>query len=382
MTRLHDLYGQQGQSPWLDNLRRDFLTGGTLERLLGEGIRGITSNPTIFAKAIESEPDYDEQFADLLATKSVEECYWELVITDITDALGMLGDLHTSSDGGDGFVSLEVAPALAHDTRGTIESARELHERIDKPNLLVKIPGTAQGVPAIRTMIAEGRSINVTLLFSLERYAEVVEAYMGGLEELAANGTTDLSHVASVASFFVSRVDTEVDRRLEKLATETSDADRAAKLRAAAGSAAVAQAREAYRIFTERFNGPRWEALAKRGARTQRLLWASTSTKNPAYPDLLYVDQLIGPDTVNTMPDQTIDAFLDHGTIARTVDAEPGQAQKTLEDLTDLGIDLADVARVLEDEGVASFSKSFDELIEALESKAKSLAAGSGEDRG
>jgi transaldolase len=374
MTRLHDLYQQQGQSPWLDNLRRDFLTGGTLSRLLDEGIRGITSNPTIFAKAIESEPDYDEQFAGLLATKSVEESYWELAITDITDALAMLAPVYEESSGADGFVSLEVAPALAHDTPGTIESARSLHERIDKPNLFVKIPGTKEGVAAIRTMIAEGRSINVTLLFSLERYSEVVEAYIGGLEEYSAKGATDLSLVASVASFFVSRVDTEVDRRLETLATATPDSDLAAKLRASLGTAAVAQAREAYRIFKERFAGPRWEALEHKGARVQRLLWASTSTKNPAYPDLMYVDQLIGPDTVNTMPDQTIEAFLDHGTIARTVDADPDESTRTLKDLGDLGIDLADVARVLEDEGVASFSKSFDELLEALESKARSLA--------
>jgi transaldolase len=374
MTRLHDLYQQQGQSPWLDNLRRDFLTGGTLSRLLDEGIRGITSNPTIFAKAIESEPDYDEQFAGLLATKSVEESYWELAITDITDALAMLAPVYEESSGADGFVSLEVAPALAHDTPGTIESARSLHERIDKPNLFVKIPGTKEGVAAIRTMIAEGRSINVTLLFSLERYSEVVEAYIGGLEEYSAKGATDLSRVASVASFFVSRVDTEVDRRLETLATATPDSDLAAKLRASLGTAAVAQAREAYRIFKERFAGPRWEALEHKGARVQRLLWASTSTKNPAYPDLMYVDQLIGPDTVNTMPDQTIEAFLDHGTIARTVDADPDESTRTLKDLGDLGIDLADVARMLEDEGVASFSKSFDELLEALESKARSLA--------
>ncbi|MGO9342089.1 MAG: transaldolase [Acidimicrobiales bacterium] len=378
MTRLHDLYEQQGQSPWLDNLRRDFLTGGTLKRLLDEGIRGITSNPTIFAKAIESEPDYDKQFAELLATKTVEECYWELVITDITDALAMLAGLHESSGGVDGFVSLEVAPALAHDTRGTIESARKLHERIDRPNLFVKIPATEEGVAAIRTMIAEGRNINVTLLFSLERYSDVVEAYIGGLEDFSAQGATDLSRVASVASFFVSRVDTEIDRRLEKLTTETSDPELAAKLRASEGSAAVAQAREAYKIFTERFRGPRWEALAKKGAKVQRLLWASTSTKNPAYPDLLYVDQLIGPETVNTMPDQTIDAFLDHGTVARTVDAVPDQSRQTLDNLAGLGIDLAGVARVLEDEGVASFAKSFDELIEALESKARSLTAGDG----
>jgi transaldolase len=376
MTRLQDLYDQQGQSPWLDNLRRDFLTGGTLKGLLDNGIRGITSNPTIFANAIESEPDYDEQFAQLLKDQTVEESYWELVITDITDALEMLKGLHESSDGTDGFVSLEVAPGLAHDTAGTIEMARKLHERINRPNLLVKIPGTAEGVPAIRTMIGEGRNVNVTLLFSLERYSDVIEAYLGGLEDGLAKGTTDLSGVASVASFFVSRVDTEIDRRLEKLATETSDAEHAAKLRATQGAAAVAQAREAYRIFTKQFNGARWEALEKKGARPQRLLWASTSTKNPAYPDLLYVDSLIGPETVNTMPDATVDAFLDHGTVERTVDTHGDEPRQILEELGELGIDLLDVGRVLETEGVASFSKSFDELLEILGQKAASLAAG------
>jgi transaldolase len=376
MTRLQDLYDQQGQSPWLDNLRRDFLTGGTLKGLLDNGIRGITSNPTIFANAIESEPDYDEQFAQLLKDQTVEESYWELVITDITDALEMLKGLHESSDGTDGFVSLEVAPGLAHDTAGTIEMARKLHERINRPNLLVKIPGTAEGVPAIRTMIGEGRNVNVTLLFSLERYSDVIEAYLGGLEDGLAKGTTDLSGVASVASFFVSRVDTEIDRRLEKLATETSDAEHAAKLRATQGAAAVAQAREAYRIFTKQFNGARWEALEKKGARPQRLLWASTSTKNPAYPDLLYVDSLIGPETVNTMPDATVDAFLDHGTVERTVDTHGDEPRQILEELVELGIDLLDVGRVLETEGVASFSKSFDELLEILGQKAASLAAG------
>jgi transaldolase len=376
MTRLHDLYEQQGESPWLDNLRRDFLTGGKLAKLLEEGIRGITSNPTIFANAIESEPDYDDQFAQLLKDHTVEESYWELVITDITNALEMLKPLYDSSNGTDGFVSLEVAPGLAHDTAGTIDMARKLHERIARPNLLVKIPGTAEGVPAIRTMIGEGRNVNVTLLFSLERYSDVVEAYLSGLEECVTNGLEDLSGVASVASFFVSRVDTEIDRRLEKLATETDDADRAAKLRSSEGAAAVAQAREAYGIFKERFQGDRWEALKAKGARTQRLLWASTSTKNPAYPDLLYVDSLIGPETVNTMPDATVDAFLDHGTVARTVDTHGDEPRQVLDGLGELGIDLADVGRVLEVEGVASFSKSFDELLEGLGQKAAALAAG------
>jgi transaldolase len=375
MTKLQELYDEQGQSPWLDNLRRDYITGGNLQSLVDRGIRGVTSNPTIFANAIESEPDYDEQFEGLLSTHTIEESYWELVIEDIEHALEILRPLHDSSGGLDGYVSVEVAPSLAHDRTATVEAARKLHERIAKPNLYVKIPGTAEGTGAIQTMISEGRSINVTLLFSLERYEEIIEAYMGGLETLLESGTTDLSSVSSVASFFVSRVDTEVDNRLEKLASESADADQAAQLRAAKGTAAVAQAREAYRIFTEKFSGVRWEELASRGARAQRLLWASTSTKNPAYPDLLYVDSLIGPETVNTMPDATVDAFLDHGTVARTVDTASVPARHTLEHLGELGIDLADVARTLEDEGVASFEKSFDELMDALRQKAATLGS-------
>ncbi|MHB8681082.1 MAG: transaldolase [Acidimicrobiales bacterium] len=372
MTKLHDLYEQQRQSPWLDNLRRDYLRNGHLAELVDKGIRGVTSNPTIFAKAIEAGSDYDEQFRDLLATRSVEEAYWELVVTDIRDALAVLRPVNDASDGEDGFVSLEVSPAMAHETDRTIEAARHFHELVDRPNLYVKIPGTAAGVPAIRAMVGEGRNINVTLLFSLERYDEVIEAYLGGLEDHVAAGATDLSHVHGVASFFVSRVDTEVDRRLGTAAEQDSTRrDAMLKLR---GTAAVAQARLAYELFRSRFAGPRWDALAARGAHVQRPLWASTSTKNPAYPDLKYVDTLIGPDTVNTMPDQTVDAFLDHGTLARTVDADADGARAALAALEAAGVDMADVGRTLEDEGVASFTKSFDELIQALSDKANALA--------
>jgi transaldolase len=375
MTRLHDLYELQGQSPWLDNLRRDYLRGGTLAELVEEGIRGVTSNPTIFAKAIESGADYDEQFNELLASHTVEAAYWELVVTDIREALAILRPVHDASDGVDGFVSLEVAPALAHDTPGTVSAARHFHLLLAAPNLYVKIPATAEGVPAVRTMIGEGRSINITLLFSLERYDEVIEAYIGGLEDFVAGGATDLSDVRSVASFFVSRVDTEVDRRLETVAAQRSGADADAVL-ALRGTAAVAQARQAYALFRRRFSGPRWEALADRGAKVQRPLWASTSTKNPAYPDLAYVDTLIGPDTVNTMPDETISAFLDHGTPARTVDGDPDGARAALERVEAAGVSMADVARTLEDEGVASFAKSFDELLQSLSDKANALSSG------
>jgi transaldolase len=306
---------------------------------------------------------------------AVDEAYWELVIDDITNALAVLRPLYDSSGGTDGFVSLEVAPALAHDTDASIEAARTLHGRIDASNLFVKIPATAEGVPAIRQMISEGRSINVTLIFSLERYGEVIEAYLSGLEELAATEGADLSRVASVASFFVSRVDTEVDRRLEAIADQAGGA-RAESALARRGKAAVAQAKLAYQLFQERFSGARWEALAAKGAHVQRPLWASTSTKNPHYADLLYVNSLIGPDTVNTMPDATLDDFLDHGVVARTVDKGLGEAKQDLDGLRSVGVDMADVAQRLEDEGVASFAKSFDELLQQLSEKANALRAG------
>jgi transaldolase len=374
MTRLHDLYEQQGQSPWVDNITRDSLRDGSMAGLVRDGIRGVTSNPTIFAKAIEDGEHYDDQFGELLADHSVEEAYWEMTITDIQDALALLRPVYDSSGTTDGFVSIEVSPALAHDTASTTEAARHLHELIAKPNLFVKIPGTAEGLPAIRTMISEGRNINVTLLFSVERYGEVIEAYQAGLEDLLGSGVDDLSGVHSVASFFVSRVDTEVDRRLEQLAGNEADGsgEQALSMR---GKAAVAQAKVAYDLFKTRFSGPRWEALASKGAMVQRPLWASTSTKNPAYPDLAYVDTLIGPDTVNTLPNKTIDAYLDHGTVARTVDADTHEAKRALERLEELGVDVADVARTLEDEGVASFAKSFDEVLQTLTDKANALGA-------
>jgi transaldolase len=367
MTRLHDLYDQGGQSPWLDNLRRDWLTNGHLGELVSEGIRGITSNPTIFAKAIEGEADYDDQFRSLLPNHSIEDAYWQLVEKDIRDALQLLRPVYDSSGGEDGFVSLEVAPDLAHETKATVAAATQLHEQIDQPNFFVKVPATAEGVSAIEQLIGAGHSINVTLIFSLERYDAVMEAYLKGLEARATAGLADLSGVHSVASFFVSRVDTETDRRLEALAGGPGGDQRILALR---GRAAVAQAQVAYQQFVAKFSGPRWEALAGKGARVQRPLWASTSTKNPAYSDLLYVDSLIGPHTVNTMPEETLDAFLDHGRVARTVDADAAGPRETLKELGRAGIDMADVSATLEDEGVHSFAKSFDELLSVLADKA------------
>jgi transaldolase len=363
-SRLHALH-QQGQSPWMDNLRRGWLTSGELAAWVERGIRGLTSNPSIFQKAISSGTDYDEQFGDLVGGgTSVTDAYWDLVTDDIRGALALLRPVYDESDAVDGYVSVEVAPDLARDGAGTEAAARHLHEAIAEPNLYVKIPGTAEGIAPIRTMIAEGRSINVTLIFSLDRYAEVMGAYLSGLEQ--ADG--DLSRTSSVASFFISRVDTEVDRRLEAIGTDAALALR--------GRAAIAQAQVAYQRFLATFSGPRWEALAARGARVQRPLWASTSTKNPAYPDTAYVDQLVGPDTVNTMPEETIDAFLDHGSTARVIDADPAAAEATLAALGDVGVDLDDVAAVLEEQGVAAFAKSFDELIGALDAKAAERGAG------
>jgi len=363
MTRLERLFSEQGQSPWLDNLKRGYLTSGDLTRLIEEGIRGITSNPTIFQKAIAGQAEYDDQFRALMTERheSVDDAYWDLVIDDVEHALDLLRPLYDESAGGDGFVSIEVSPTLAHDTEGTMASARQLDDRITQPNLLVKIPATKEGIPAIRQMIAEGRSINITLIFSIERYAEVIEAYLSGLEDCDG----DLSRVHSVASFFVSRVDTEVDRRLQKIGTDDALALR--------GKAAIAQAKLAYELFRSKFKGDRWDVLCDQGARLQRPLWASTSTKNPAYPDTLYIDSLIGPDTVNTMPDATIDAFERRGTIACTINQDVDQAHQVMEDLARVGVDMADVSRVLEEEGVASFTKSFEELMGSLNDKAAEL---------
>ena len=365
MTRLQDLYEIGGQSPWLDNLRRDWLEGGQLAELIALGVRGITSNPTIFANAISGQDTYDDQFRSLMKDHTVESAYWEMAITDILNALAMLRPLYDESDGEDGYVSLEVSPAQAHETEATLKAARDLHQRIAQPNLFVKVPATKEGVPAIETLIGEGHSINVTLIFGLDRYDEVMEAYLRGLEALVAAGREDeLKKVASVASFFVSRVDTEVDRRLETL-----DKGDAAVL-GLRGTAAVAQAQTAYQHFHRTFAGDRWEALRAKGARVQRPLWASTSTKNPAYYDLLYVDSLIGPASVNTMPEPTLRAFESHGTLKRTVDADPDEATAALARLAEAGIDMLDVEQTLEDEGVHSFAKSFDELLQSLSDKA------------
>jgi len=363
MSNLHQVFAEQGQSPWLDNIRRGWITGGELQHWVERGVRGLTSNPSIFQKAIQGSVEYDQEFGEAIAAGlDVEASYWKLVTSDIEAALAILRPVYDQSDGLDGYVSVEVDPGLARDTAGTEAAARELHQAIDEPNVYIKIPATAEGLGPITTMISEKRSVNVTLIFSLDRYAEVMEAYIAGLE--AADG--DLSRISSVASFFISRLDVEIDRRLDAIGTPD-----ALGLR---GRAAVASGKLAYQAYLSTFSGPRWEALAARGARTQRPLWASTSTKNPAYPDTLYVDNLIGSDTVNTLPDKTLDAFEDHGTVARTIDADLEDARGVMAGLARVGVDIDDVTQTLENEGVAAFEKSFDELITALGEKAEGLA--------
>jgi len=365
---LERLYREYGQSPWLDNLTRGYLRDGTLARMVADGIRGVTANPTIFTNAILGSADYDEQFSALTAAgMPIEDAYWQLVVDDVTAALAVLRPVFDASGGTDGFASLEVAAEVARDTEATTAAARKLHERIAAPNLFVKIPATAEGVPAVRAMIAEGRSINITLIFSLTRYRQIIEAYLSGLEALVERGG-DPSTAHSVASFFVSRVDTEVDRRLDAIGTAE-----ALDLR---GRAAIAQAKLAYQLFREQFSGERWQRLADLGARPQRPLWASTSTKNPAYPDTRYVDELIGPDTVNTLPEITIAAFSDHGTLARTIDTGVDEAAATMRRLAAIGIDMDDVGLHLEDAGVAAFHASHREVLAALAAKVRGVGNG------
>lgn len=357
LTRLH---AEQGQSIWLDNLSRAMLRDGALAKWIRDGVRGLTSNPTIFAKAIGGSDDYDQRFGELIAAgRSTEEAYWEMVVEDIRGACDEFQPLFEASDRGDGFVSVEVSPALCRDTSGTLAAARDLHRRVGRNNVMIKIPATVEGLDAIRGAIRLGISVNTTLIFGIDRYLAVAEAYIAGLEDRVADGATDLSDVAGVASFFISRVDTEVDRRL---------GDHPLR-----GAAALSQGRLAYRSFTETFQGERWAALAERGGRAQRPLWASTGTKDPAYSDVCYVDGLIGPDTVNTVPESTLTAFLDHGTVARTVDSSPSGDDDRWAGLAAAGVDMDEVANQLEEEGLAAFSASFDELLEALEAKAARL---------
>lgn len=369
MGRLHELFDHQGQSPWLDNLRRDWVHGGELAAWVDRGVRGVTSNPSIFAKAMTDSTDYDADLRSLVAGGAdVASAYWSLVVDDIRGAAGVLEPLYHESGGVDGFVSVEVSPELAHDTAATVEAGLDLHRRIGAPNLYIKVPATVAGVAAIRQLVAAGVQVNVTLIFSISRYRAVMEAYLAGLEDrlaAAAEGAeSPLAGASGVASFFISRVDTAVDAALD--AAGRSDLQ---------GQAAVAQAKAAYDAFSEVFRGPRWERLAAAGALVQRPLWASTSTKNAAYPDTLYIDALIGPNTVNTIPDATIEAFVDHGTVARTIDADVAAAHALLTEIAAVGIDLEAVAEQLEVEGVASFADAFTTVLDTLATRVAELDA-------
>jgi transaldolase len=356
-----------GQSVWIDYLSRNLIRSGELERMMREdAVVGVTSNPTIFQKALAEGDIYNEQLREVLEqTGDDKEAFLQLATRDVSDACDLLRSVWDSGGGRDGYVSIEVDPNLAGDTEATIAEAQRLHEWIDRPNLHVKIPATRAGLPAIEEMIARGRNINVTLIFALQRHEEVAEAYVRGLERLVESGG-DPSSVASVASFFVSRVDTEVDKRLAKI-------DGADELM---GTAAIANAELAYQTYLRVFAGDRWEALAAAGATPQRCLWASTSTKNPAYRDVMYVEELIGRDTVNTMPQETIEAFQDHGEIrGLTVEEDVDGARRTLDALAEVGVDYDDVTETLEREGVEKFADSFKELLGEVARKRDTLVA-------
>ncbi len=377
MNRIQELYAL-GQSVWLDFIERGMVHSGALQALVEEGVAGVTSNPTIFQQAIAKSDAYSADVRRLAADGPAPLALFEaLAVADIQSATAVLLPVFERAGGHDGFVSLEVAPTLAHDTEGTVVEARRLHAAVNRPNLLVKVPATVEGIAAIRRLTAEGININVTLIFALDRYADVMEAYIGGLEERLAAGLP-VDRAASVASFFVSRVDAAIDPRLEKLAADADAAGKpeaAAQARALQGKAALANAKLAYRLFEQTFAGPRWEALAAAGARPQRPLWASTSTKNPAYPDLIYVEPLMGPHTVNTMPPQTLDALRDHGVVANRVREGVDAAAAEIEALAALGIHMDEVTAALEADGVKKFIDSFSELLATLESRARDLVA-------
>jgi transaldolase len=362
-SRLHEL-SELGQSVWIDFLSRDLLRNGDLARKMQEdAVVGVTSNPTIFQKAISAGNAYDEQLREVLQEeRDPKEVFLRLATRDVSDALDLLRPVWDEGSGRDGYVSIEVDPNLAYDTEATLAEATRLHETIDRPNLFVKIPATKAGLPAIEEMIAKGRSINVTLTFSLERYVEVAESYVRGLERLV-DGGGDPRRVASVASFFVSRVDTEADRRLDEIGGHDE----------LKGKLAVANAKLAYQRYKEIFAGERWDRLAEKGATPQRCLWASTSTKNPAYRDVLYVEELIGPMTVDTMPEETIRAFQDHGRVALTLEEGIDEAKGVFERIAEAGVDYDDVVETLEREGVEKFADSFAELLEGIRAKAGEL---------
>lgn len=371
-TRLHALHNA-GQSLWLDYIDRVMLANGDLTRRIAEdALTGMTSNPTIFEKALAEGAAYDEQLATVDTAASDREAFFTLAATDVRNACDAFRGVYERTAAVDGYVSLEVSPDLARDAAGTVAEARRLWAIVDRPNLMIKVPGTVEGAEAIRQLIADGINVNVTLLFAVEAHARVIEAYLAGLEQRAAAGLP-IDRIASVASFFVSRVDSAIDKQLGQMAA--ADASRAGTLLALQGKAAIANAKLAYRLFSASFSGSRWDALAARGARVQRPLWASTSTKNPAYRDVIYVEELIGPDTVNTLPPATLEAFRDHGEVRQSVTEGVAEAERTLAALEANGVALQQVTDTLLAEGLGSFEQSFVTLLAGLARKRAALAA-------
>lgn len=356
---------EQGQSIWYDFISRDFISNGTMQNLVDKGLRGMTSNPTIFEKSIAGGNAYDEQIRELgTQGLSTADIATKLFVTDIRNACDVMMPVYRDSGGADGFISIEVNPKLAARTEETLAEARQLWKEIDRPNLMIKIPATPEGLPAVQRCIAEGINVNITLMFSMEQYRAVAEAYIGGLEE-RMNGGADISSISSVASVFISRIDSMIDAMLDKNGTPEALALK--------GKAGLANSRLIYREFTRIFSGERWEKLAAKGARPQRPLWASTSTKNPSYPDLLYVDNLIGPNTVNTVPPETLEAIFDHARIAQTIGEDIPAAEQTMQDLAAAGVNLDSVMAALLEEGVTKFEQSFDTLFQKLEAKRAAL---------
>ena len=368
LQRLHDA----GVAIWLDFIERSMLRNGELERRIRDDVlTGMTSNPTIFEKALAEGNAYDEQVRTANGEYTAMELFELLATTDVRTACDVFRKVYDRAGGDDGFVSIEVSPSAAHDPLATQSEAQRLWSTVSRPNVMVKVPGTGEGAEAVQRLIADGVNVNITLLFSLDAYRQVIEAYIAGLEARVAAGK-DVKGIASVASFFVSRVDTEVDKRLDAKLQKASGAERA-KLEGLKGKAAIANAKLAYRIFQREFTSPRWQQLAAKGAGVQKVLWASTSTKNPSYRDVMYVEQLVGPHTVNTMPPNTVDAFRDHGEVKRTVDEDVAAAERVIDDLASVGISIDEVTNKLLVDGLASFQKSFDTLISGLEAKTRSL---------
>lgn len=374
-NRIKELFAREGQSAWQDDISRDMLNQGAIATAIDvTGIRGLTSNPTIFEKAIASGSAYDEEIASLLEQDlETADIFEAVAVRDIRQTCDLFGPLYDASNGGDGFVSIEVSPLGARDANRTRDDARRLWKAVDRPNLMVKIPGTIEGTPVIQEMLEEGININVTLLFSIEAYERVANAYINALAARQAKGLP-VDRIASVASFFVSRVDSLIDKQLDEKIAGSDDAEQKAWLASLKGKAAVANAKIAYQSFERLFSGSQWDELAAAGASVQRPLWASTSVKNPDYPDTMYVDDLIGPHTVNTMPRPTITAFLDHGTVARTIDKNVEEGLAVMADLARAGIDIDAVTNQLEEEGIAAFAKSFDSLLSGVASKRSQLA--------